>query len=236
MTGGFEQLQRQLSAAEQRLARDRVRPRGRLVSNLLPVLAVAITLSVIAVVLVAGVRSRGHLSGAGAYRPPGNPTQPTSPNGLSRTLPCDEAIGNQSPPQGMRVVLGVVALPASPGLRHALQTSRTGAPGSGSRLFAKWGLWVRSDARFALIVPATLRGQLSIGWGNADEGHVGSIVTDPRCQSPHHQWINFAGGYWTTKPRCATVIVAANGRRRHVHIGIGQACSGQLPPPQPTQR
>ena len=66
----------------------------------------------------------------------------TTPNRPGRTLPCDEAIGNQSPPHGMRVVLGVVALPASPGLRHALQTSRTGAPGS--RLFDKWGLWARS--------------------------------------------------------------------------------------------
>jgi hypothetical protein len=234
MTAGFEQLQRQLSAAEQRLARDRVRPRARPVSKLLPVLAVAITLAVIAVVVVAGVRSRGHLSGAGPHRPPGHPTQPTSPDGSSRTLPCDEAIGKQSPPPAMRVVLGVVALPASPGLRHALQTSRTGTPDS--RLFAKWGLWVRSNTHFELIVPAALRGQLSIGWGNAGEGHVGSIVTDPRCQAPQHRWINFAGGYWTTRPRCATVIVAANGRRRHVRIGIGKACPGQLPPPQPTQR
>ena len=80
-------------------------------------------------------------------------------------------------------------------------------------------------------MPAVLRGQLSIGWGNAGEGHVGSIVTDPGCQAPGHRWITFAGGYWTTKPRCATLIVAANGRRRHVRIGIGHACAGQLPPP-----
>jgi hypothetical protein len=136
----------------------------------------------------------------------------------------------------MRVVLGVVALPASPGLRRALQTGRTGAPGSGSGLFAKEGLWARSGARFELIVPAAVRGQLSIGWGNAGEGHVGSIITDPGCERSHHRWINFAGGYWTNQPRCATLIVATNGQRRRVHIGIGQACPGQLPPPQPTQR
>ncbi len=234
MTGGFEQLQRQLSAAEQRLARERIHPKGWPVSKLLPVLAVLITLSVIAVVVLAGVRHQSHPSGAGPQTPPGHPTQPTSPNGPGRTLPCDEAIGHQSPPPGMRVVLEVVALPASPGLRHALQTSQTGAPGS--RLFAKWGLWVRSGTRFELIVPAVLRGQLSIGWGNAGESHVGSIVTDPGCHAPRHRWINFAGGYWTTKPRCATLIVATNGQRRRVRIGIGQACAGQLPPPQPTQR
>ena len=234
MTDGFDELQRQLSAAEQRLARDRVRPRERLVSTLLPGLAVLITVSVIAVVVLAAVRRSGHLSGTDPHKPPGHLTPLTGPNGPGRILPCDEATGHQFPLHGMRVVLGVVALPASPGLRHALQTSRTGAPGS--RLFAKWGLWVRSGTRFELIVPAVLRGQLSIGWGNAGEGHVGSIVTDPGCQAPRHRWINFAGGYWTTKPRCATLIVAANGRRRHVRIGIGQACDGQLPPPQPTQR
>ena len=236
MTAGFEELQRQLRDAEQRLARERVRRNGRPVSKLLPALVAVITVSVIAVVLWAGVRSHGHPSGAGPQKPPDHPAQLTGPAGSGRTLPCDEAIGNQSPPKSMRVVLGVVALPASPGLRHALQTSRTGAPGSGSRLFAKWGLWVRSDTRFELIVPPALRGQLSIGWGNAGEGHVGSIVVDPRCRAPHHRWINFAGGYWTTRPRCATLIVAANGERRRVRIGIGKACSGQLPPPQPTQR
>ena len=233
MTGGFEQLQRQLNAAEQRLTHDRVHPRGRRVNRLLAVLAVAITLSVIAVVVVAGVRTQKHPSGAGPRTPPGR-TQPTSTDGAGRTLPCDEAVGHQRPPRDMRVVLGVVAVPASPGLRRALQTSRTGGPGS--RLFAKWGLWVRSGTRFELIVPAALRGQVSIGWGNAGEGHVGSIVTDPSCKAPHHRWINFVGGYWTTKPRCATLIVAADNRRRHVRIGIGKACPGQLPPPQPTQR
>lgn len=234
MTGGFEELKGQLRVAEQRLARGRVRPREPLLSKLVPALAIVITLSVIAVVVLAGARRPGHPSGPGPQQPPGHLTPLTSPNRPGRTLPCEEAIGNQSPPQGMRVVLGVVALPASPGLRHALQTSRTGA--SGSRLFAKWGLWARSGTRFELIVPPVLRGQLSIGWGNADEGHVGSIVTDPDCQAAGHRWINFAGGYWTTKPRCATLIVAANGQRRHVRIGIGQACAGQLPPPQPTQR
>jgi hypothetical protein len=235
MTGGFEQLEQQLIAAEQRLAHDRGRPRGRRASRLLPVLAVAITLSVIAVVLSVGVRTREHQGDTGPQRPVGHHTQPASPNGLSRTLPCDEAIGTQPPPQAMRVVLGVVALPASPGLRHALQTGRADLRGSGSRLFAKWGLWARSGARFELIVPAALRGELSIGWGNAGEGHVGAIVIDPRCQVPHHRWINYAGGYWTTKPRCATLIVAADGRRRRVHIGIGRACSGELPAPRPTQ-
>lgn len=233
MTEGFEQLQRQLGGAEQRLARDRARPRDHVVSRVLPGLAVVVALCVIAVVVLAGIKSSTHHSGAGSRTPPSQPIQPSGPGSSTRALPCREAIGTQRPPRDMRVVLGVVALPASRGQRRALQTSRVG--GAGSRLFAKWGLWVRSGTGFELIVPTALRGQLSIGWGNAGEGHVGSIITDPRCRASHHQWINFAGGYWTTKPRCASLIVAANGRRRHVRIGIGKACPGQLPPPQPTQ-
>lgn len=182
MTGGFEEPQRQLSAAEQRLARDRVRTRERQVSKLLLVLAIVITLSVIAVAVFAGVRHQGHPSGAGPQKPPDNLTSLTSPSGPGRTLPCDEAIGHPSPPPGMRVVLRVVALPASPGLRHALQTSRTGAPGS--RLFAKWGLWVRSGTRFAVIVPAVLRGQLSICWGNADGAMSARLSPTPAARPP----------------------------------------------------
>ena len=106
MTDGFEQLKRQLSAAEQRLEHERIRPKGRPVSRLLPVLAVVITLSVIAVVVLAVLETTRISSGAGPQKPPDHPTQPTGPNGPGRTLPCDEAIGNQSPPQAMRVVLG----------------------------------------------------------------------------------------------------------------------------------
>ena len=87
MTEGFEQLQRQLRAAEQRLARDRCRPKGRPVGKLLPALVVVITLSVIAVVLWAAVRSHQHLSGVGPQKPPDRPAQLTGPAGSVRTLP-----------------------------------------------------------------------------------------------------------------------------------------------------
>jgi hypothetical protein len=237
MTGGFDQLQRELGAAQRRLSvgpQPPARPRRRVAKALLPALAAAIVVAVVVVAVLAGAGGRHHaLPSSGSPTPPSHPTQPASSANRVRTLPCDESIGNQSPPRDMRVVLGVVALPASPGLRRALQTSRTGAS---SRLFAKTGLSVRAGARFQLIVPTELRSRLSIGWGNAGEGHVGSIITVAGCQAPHRQWIDFAGGYWVTRPMCAALIVAGEGRRRRVQIGIGKACPGQLPPPQPSQR
>jgi hypothetical protein len=237
MTDGFDHLRRELGGAERRLSTGPhrpARPRPRVVSALFPVLTSAVVVAVVVIALLAGAGTRHHSVPSNTQHPrtPAHPSpSPITEKGV-RMLPCRESIGTQAPPRDMRVVLGVVALPASPGLRRALQTSRTGP---GRRLFAKWGLWIRTGARFQLIVPHALRGQLSIGWGNAGEGHVGSTVMVAGCQAPHHQWINFAGGYWTTRPICAALIVAAGGQRRRVRIGIGKGCPGQLPPPQPSQ-
>lgn len=153
-----------------------------------------------------------------------------------RPLPCRESIGSDPAGRDMTVVLGVVGLPASPRLRLALQTARTGSRDPATRLFAKWGLVVRAGARFVLIVPARLRGRLSIGWGNAREGHVGQTIRVPGCLGGRGQrWLDFAGGYWVRSPICAPLIVEARGLRRRVWVGIGTACPGQRPPPQPTQ-
>lgn len=153
-----------------------------------------------------------------------------------RRLPCSESIGGQPPGRDLSVVLGVAGLPASPRLRRALQTARTGSRDPQARLFAKWGLVIRTGASFELIVPRRLRDRVSIGWGNAGEGHVGSTISVPGCRGANaEKWLDFAGGYWVHSTICAPLIVNARGLRRRVWIGIGKACSGQLPPPQPTQ-
>jgi hypothetical protein len=157
-------------------------------------------------------------------------------DGAARVLPCGENIGAQPPAGDMRVVLGVVALPTAPHLRRALQTALTRSRDPASRLFAKWGLVVRAGARLELTVPARLRDRMSIGWGNAGEGHVGSTISVPGCGGGQgKRWLDFAGGYWVHSTICAPLIVSAHGLRRRVWIGIGRACPGQLPPPQPTQ-
>jgi hypothetical protein len=153
-----------------------------------------------------------------------------------RGLPCGESIATQPPERDMRVVLGVVGLPASPHLRRALQTARSGLHDPPARLFAKSGLAIRAGARFRLIVPDRLRDQFSIGWGNAGEGHRGTtIVVDGCSASRGARWLDYAGGYYVRDPVCAPLIVAAHRQRRRVRIGVGKACPGQRRPPEPTQ-
>lgn len=166
----------------------------------------------------------------------GEGQQPTADHASVRVLPCRETIGNEPPAPGMTVVLGVVALPASPRLHQALQTASTFSHDPAVRLFAKWGLVIRAGAEFRLIVPHGLLGRVSIDWGNADEGHVGTTIVVHACRGGQgDRWLAFAGGYWVRRPVCAPLTVAAHGRRRRVWVGIGTACPGQLPPPQPTQ-
>ena len=87
-----------------------------------------------------------------------------------------------------------------------------------------------------LIVPDPLRDQFSIGWGNAGEGHRGTTIIVDACAGPKGaKWLAYAGGYYVRDPFCAPLIVAAHQQRRRVRIGVGKACPGQRPPPQPTQ-
>ena len=135
----------------------------------------------------------------------------------------------------MRTVLGVVALPASPQMRRALQTARVGARDSATHMFAKWGLVIRPGARFRLIVPRRLRDRLSLIWGNANEGHRGTTIVVNGCRGPRDaKWLAYAGGYYVRRPMCAPLVIAAHGRRQRVLIGVGKACPGQGPPPQPS--
>jgi len=164
-----------------------------------------------------------------------DPATRSSHRGSVRVLRCHEFIGTGPPVSGMRVILGVVALPASPWTRRALGAARSGLRDPSARLFAKQGLVIRAGARFRLIVPRGWRDRLTIGWGNAGEGHWGSTIAVDACSGPRGaKWLAYAGGYFVRDPICAPLVVAADGQRQRVQIGIGRACNGQRPPFQPT--
>jgi hypothetical protein len=229
MTRGFDQLAGELSGAERRLGVRARRP-NRLRALVLPLATTAVAV-VVAVVLLAVAGSSHpapHPQGSGPASSSG-PPRPSRQHGWR--LPCDQTVGTQAPERTMHIVLGAVGLPGRPGESRALQAGRDGA-----RLFAKSGLWVRSGARFQLIVPTALRDRLTMTWGNAGEGNHGDVMIDPACRAGSARWVNYIGGYWVRHPICATLIVASDGRRRRVRIGIGVGCPGQRPPAFPTER
>jgi len=133
----------------------------------------------------------------------------------------------------LQVVLGVVALPVSPGY-PALQTSLSGDGSGAPRLFAKTGLVIRPGTTFELIVPAPFTNRLSIGWGLPGMPSHGVVVNN--CPNRGGGgWLAYAGGYWIDHPACVPIIVRAGGQQQTVHIGIGTPCPGQRPPQGPSQ-
>jgi hypothetical protein len=195
-----------------------------------------VTVAVIAMLLAACT------SGAGR---PGNgktgPATPARPDGLSTSsatpaaesvLDCGSFIGSNARAAPLQVVLGVVALPASPGY-PALGTSLSGDGNGPLRLFAKTGLLIRPGTTFELIVPARFTSRLSIGWGAPGTPSHRLLVGN--CAGKGGGWVAYAGGYWIDHPACVPIIVRAGGKQQQVHIGVGTACPGQRPPQGPSQ-
>jgi hypothetical protein len=133
----------------------------------------------------------------------------------------------------MRIVDRVVALPAAPRL-PALGTARTGSADHAVRLFAKWGLSIRTGATFTLAVPPRLARVASIGWGPSVRPT--RTLTVRSCRAGHARWLAYAGGYFVRHTMCLPMVVRTHGRRSVVHIGVGVGCPGQRPPPEPTER
>lgn len=162
--------------------------------------------------------------------------RPTAPARLlpgESALACGDYIDNNAQAAPLQVVLGVVALPVSPGY-PALGTSLSGDGNGPLRLFAKTGLVIRPGTRFELIVPARFTSRLRIGWGKpGTPSH--RVVVDDCANTGGRRWLAYAGGYWIDHPACVSIIVSVGGKQQQVHIGIGTACPGQRPPQEPTQ-
>ena len=162
--------------------------------------------------------------------------RPTAPARLlpgESALACGDYIDNNAQAAPLQVVLGVVALPVSPGY-PALGTSLSGDGNGPLRLFAKTGLVIRPGTRFELIVPARFTSRLRIGWGKPGTPSQ-RVVVDDCANTGGRRWLAYAGGYWIDHPACVSIIVSVGGKQQQVHIGIGTACPGQRPPQEPTQ-
>jgi hypothetical protein len=197
--------------------------------------------SKVAMVVLATALVLVSCTSGGASAPHGNaahvsrtvsPVTATGGRSSTPTLTCGDHIGTEPPVPGMRIVDRVVALPASPRL-PALGTARTGAANHALRLFAKFGLSIRTGATFTLAVPRRLARVASIGWGSSAKPR--RTVTVRSCRAGHARWLAYAGGYWVRHTMCLPLVVRTHGTRSVVHIGVGVGCPGQRPPTEPSQ-
>jgi hypothetical protein len=148
------------------------------------------------------------------------------------SLTCGEPIDGGPVPAGWQVVLGVVALPTSPG-SPALQAADDRDP-TLPTLFAKTGLLVRAGHPFELDVPEAGSNRIGLGWGNALAFRPSARFAVPSCPDQYGTgWVSYPGGYWVDRPLCLPLTVRAAGRAQQVHIGIGTPCPGQQAPASP---
>jgi len=171
------------------------------------------------------------MAGTGPAFPPSTAQVPTPVVLTTQALVCRNAIDGGPAVAGWQTVLGVVALPASPG-SPALQASESGDP-IAPALFAKTGLRIRTGRAFELSVPVLTGNNVGIGWSGAPSGPSRRFVV-PACPDQYGTgWLAFPGGYWADRPLCLPVTVRAAGREQQVRIGIGTPCPGQEPPATP---
>jgi hypothetical protein len=152
-------------------------------------------------------------------------------------LDCQMPIGGAFSLPGYVAPFGdAVALQASSSNSQALQTSRDpSAKVAFLRYFAKSPLFLRTQhGRAAIVVSRRDRGHVALTWGNTDHDAVATrrLVVGP-CPGGIG-WIVFPGGFYVDKPRCISLIVRTLGREHQVAVGVGSPCTGQSPPPQPS--
>ena len=147
----------------------------------------------------------------------------------STDLDCATAIDAvAAPPSGYAAQVDAVALPTL-----SLQANPSGDSSSDRRLFAKTGLLVRSGATADLVIPLSDQSVATMGWGST--GTPAKVVHVAGCTSsdPSKPWLAYAGGFYVPNPACISLVVAAGARQVAVPIGMGAACAGQDPPPEP---
>jgi hypothetical protein len=171
---------------------------------------------VIALVLMAGA--------AGCGEDPGivDPLPSSGPSAAVKAVGCPEAISQEDDPgETYQVVAGAAAVPAGDRvLEPALQTSDEGP----TRLFAKWGLLVRTGATVDLSLLPGWADRARLSWG--DTGVEPATAVRVTACRDGAAWSVFAGGTWVAEADCVPIrITAATGEEDTVELSIGAPCS-----------
>ena len=117
---------------------------------------------------------------------------------------------------GYRVVDGLVAIPDD----RVFPVAPSGEKAPAAKLFAKWGLLVRTGQTVEISVKS---GAALVGWGAP--GVPAASVRITACWEGSQAWTAFAGGTWVAAPACVPIAIRAGGKTEDARLPIGKPCA-----------
>jgi hypothetical protein len=156
--------------------------------------------------------------------PPSAPAPASAPPGGVATGCADAVAQEKDPGQGYRVVADVVAVPVGD---RVLEPAEHAAGEGPTRLFAKWGLLVRTGATVELSLLPGWGDRARIGWGGSGSDPATSVtVVSCPAEPGRAPWSVFTGGTWVIEPDCVPIRVSAQpaGQQVTVELSIGTSC------------
>ncbi|MEU3457779.1 hypothetical protein ABZ671_29940 [Micromonospora sp. NPDC006766] len=155
---------------------------------------------------------------------PQTPLLPPLPQG-GRRLSCADSVATVADPGELyRIEADSVAVSS-----QVLQPNESGDGQGPSRLFAKWGLHVRTGAAVELQVAPGWEDRVRIGWGPAARPVTTVQVEACPATGTSAAWSVFTGGTWVAGPACVPLVIRSQRRQVDVRLAIGVMCDESPP-------
>jgi hypothetical protein len=123
-------------------------------------------------------------------------------------------------PGDYRLVAKVAALPRD----RMLGASTSGEHDPATKLFAKWGLAVRTGTTVEIAVAPGWEGRARVGWGKPGTPATRVRVSACPVGNAPGTWTVYAGGTWVAGAACVPIVIQAQGRTERTRLPIGVPC------------
>jgi hypothetical protein len=134
---------------------------------------------------------------------------------------CSDSIGQvTAPPEDYHTIAGVAALPDD----AVIQTAPSGEQGPAVKLFAKWGLLVRTGETVEVAIGPGWASRARVGWGNPAAPAASVRIKACAVGGAPKPWTAFAGGTWVAEPACVPAVIRDGNRIEQIRLPIGRPC------------
>ncbi|MDI6104732.1 hypothetical protein QLQ12_39695 [Actinoplanes sp. NEAU-A12] len=169
------------------------------------------------------------VAAAGCTSPEQRAVDPPPPSARASVAPgglvagCEDAVAQeQDPGRTYRVAAGVVAVPSGDQVLEPLEQASGAGP---ARLFAKWGLLVRSGSTVELSLPPGWGDRARINWGDSGAEPATAITVTACTAGPGERpWSVFTGGTWVAEADCVPIRISTGTEQVTVELSIGAPC------------